>query len=163
MNNVQLTADSDGRILPVFHENMRQHSGGCRFAVRSADGNGAFVPFHDNAEHFGAVNLRYAKLGGAHALGVILLDCSAVNHKVAVMNIVRIVPDVNLDSHFAKLVCERRGSSVRTGNNALILKKHLRNSRHAYSADAYKINAQPFFNGNITQKNRSLLYISFKF
>ena len=106
-DRIEDTADRDGRVHICFQENVGSHGGGCRFAVRSGNGNRRFEVVHHLAEQFGTGEHRDLFCYRSGIFRIVRVDGGCVDHQIrCVIQVGSTLTVVENGSFGFQLLCE---------------------------------------------------------
>ena len=86
------------RVTSGFNQDLREHAGRCRFAVRAGNRNGVCKLLRQKAEHHGALQCRNTLCTRRNKLRVILLCSRRVHHDLRIADVLRAVTHVHRDA-----------------------------------------------------------------
>ena len=137
----QLAADDGARVAARLDQDLREHAGRGRLAVRAGDGDGVRKLLREQAEHHRALERRDALFARGDKLRVILLCGGGVDDELRVADVLGAVAHADRDAVAADAL-ERVGFvDVAAGDHIALMVEDLRHRAHARAADAHKVQA----------------------
>ena len=137
---LQQPTDHIGGIQPGVLENRRDQAGRGRLAVGA--GNRDTVPItHEFAKHRRPRHHGHAPLTRQGDLGIVLADGGGDHDDVGAARPVAVMADVDRNTLFRKTFRIGRAHVIRTRNGITLVHEDFRDTAHAGTADADKVNA----------------------
>ena len=94
----KLAADDGARVTSGFNQDLREHTGRRRFAVRAGNRNRVCKLLRQKAEHHGTLQRRNTLCTRRNKLRVILLCSRRVHHDLRIADVLRAVTHVHRDA-----------------------------------------------------------------
>ena len=133
----QCAADHHCGILLGSQENVGAHGGGGGLSVGAGNAKGIAVALHDGAPGLSPLKDRDAPGDGAGDLRVFIVDGGGTDHQVAAPQIVRAVPDGDMNAHGAQVSNRFTFLHVRALDLQAHALEHLCQGTHGDAADAH--------------------------
>ena len=137
----QIAADHDRRVLPGLHKDVGDHGGGGGLAMGAGDADRVLVLLHQHAPGLGPLEDGDAGGSGGGDLGVVVVGGGGPDDAGRAPDVLRPVADVDGDPGGPELVGGDGGIHVGAGDLHAALPKHQGQGTHGNAADAHQMNA----------------------
>ena len=132
----ELAADHRGKINSCGEQDLREHRGCCRLAVRTGNADRIGIPFRDKPEQLTALHHCNAGSLCCRALGIRLCDRRRIDDQIRIRDILRALPELHRNPQRPHRCQRIRLVVIRAGQIISFCMQHLCQRIHAAAADA---------------------------